>query len=166
MHKLIVGLVAVTLTAGIAEATLAAAAGNTVTVPTKAPARAAIQWNGTVPVGADPTGDTSCTNGSILPPEQHKFTVKVPAGAYKKVDATMSLFVDSSPFLNGDFIELISPTGQSAGSDQQKKEMQVNVADPAPGTWTAVVCQFLPDDHSAGHAYQGTVVVATKKHKG
>jgi hypothetical protein len=165
MHKLIVGLVAVTLTAGVTEATLAAAAGNTLTVPTKAKAHAAIQWTGSVPVGADPTADT-CSGGSVLPPEEHKFTVKVPAGAYKKVDATMSLIVDSSPFLNGDFIELLSPSGQSVGSDQQKPEMQVNVADPAPGTWTAVVCQFLPDDHSAGHAYQGTVVVTTQKHKG
>lgn len=108
-------------------------------------------------------GHLQCRQRS--PPEQHKFTVVVPKGAYSKVDATMSLIVDSKPFLNGDFIELLSPTGQSVGTDQQKPEMQVNVADPAPGTWTAVVCQFLPDDRSGGHAYNGSVVIATKKHK-
>jgi hypothetical protein len=83
----------------------------------------------------------------------------------KVVDANMALIVDSKPFLNGDFIELISPTGQSVGTDQQKLEMYINVPDPTPCTWTAVVCQFLPDDTSAGHAYQGRVEVTTNKHK-
>lgn len=164
MRRLLVGLAALTLAAAVTEATVASAAGSSITVPNKAPAQKAIAWTGTVPVGMDPTGDT-CSAGSVLPPEQHKFTVVVPKGAYSKVDATMSLIVDSKPFLNGDFIELLSPTGQSVGTDQQKPEMQVNVADPAPGTWTAVVCQFLPDDRSGGHAYNGSVVIATKKHK-
>lgn len=164
MRKLLIGLTVAAFAAGAMEATVASAAGNTITVPKTAPASTAISWTGTVPVGADPTA-VNCTGGSLATPEKHKFKVAVPKNVYKTVDAMMALIVDSKPSLNGDFIELISPTGQSVGTDQQKPEMEVNVPDPAPGTWTAVVCQFLPDDTSAGHTYQGTVTITTKKHK-
>jgi hypothetical protein len=165
VNKVVVGLIAVAITASAAEASVASASGaSAVTVPKKANAKVTTSWTGTVPLGSDPTA-TACSAGSVLPPETHKIAVKVAPGAYKVVDANLALVVDSSPTLNGDFIELIDPSGQSVGTDQQKPEMTVNVPNPVPGTWTAVVCQFLPDDRSGEHPYQGRVEVTTTKHK-
>lgn len=138
-----------------------AAAGTSITVPAKGPTQVATTWTGTVPLGVDPEG-LSCTQGSLLTPEKHTFTVSVAKGAYGVVNAVMSVTVASQPFLNGDFMELLDPSGHSVGTDQQKPQMEVDVANPVAGKWTAVVCQFLPDDASNGHAYDGQVTITTK----
>src|SRR5205085_1602919 len=104
-----------------------------------------------------------CSKGAVQEgTDTHKINVTVAPGAYKTVKAKMSLIVDSSPSpLNGDFIELVDPTGTSAGIDQQKKEMEVDVTNPMPGTWTAYVCEFLPDQVPS-HDHQAQIVIKTK----
>lgn len=138
----------------------AGAAGSSLTVPAKGPAKTSTSWSGTVPLGLDPTAQ-SCSQGSKLSVEKHTFTVAVPKGAYNIVNASLALTVESNPFLNGDFIELLDPSGQNVGADQQKAQMEVDVPNPEPGTWTAEVCQFLPDDHTDGHPYTAQVTITT-----
>jgi hypothetical protein len=150
----------------IALAPGAHADGEKVTVPTVAGKKVTTSFTGKFPLGTNMTtfvtNDGHC-QGNLDPfNSAHTFNVVVPAGAYKKVKAKLNVAISSSPVLAGDFMELLDPQGNSVGTDEQKPTIEVEVINPAPGKWTVLTCQFIPD--SAGdHAYTGTFTVSTKK---
>ena len=139
-----------------------------VAVPNAGPKTVSATWTGTLAPGISAFLGTDlssgqCSKGALTEgTDTHKINITVPAGAYNTVKAKLAFIVDSSPSpLNGDFIELVDPTGASVGADQQKKEMEVDVTNPMPGTWTALVCEFLPDQVPS-HDYQAQIVIKTK----
>ena len=143
----------------LVAATTAQAAANSVTVPKAGPKTVTTSWSGTVPMGVSTTF-SDCKGNADWTYDSHPFQVTVQSGAYKVVKAKLAYVVSSSPLLNGDFIQLIDPAGNSVGVDQQKKTMEVDVDNPSPGTWTALVCSFIPDSASS-HAYETTVTITT-----
>ena len=147
----------------------AGAAGNSITVPKAASKTVAIHWAGTYTTGTNfPTFFTAVPDCKDAPSQMvtsHVFTVAVPKGAYNAVKAKMFVDVESSPFpLNGDFMEVLDPAGNSWGVDYQKEVMEVEVINPKPGNWTVLTCEFLPDT-VGDHPYKGTVTIKTSKKK-
>jgi hypothetical protein len=144
----------------------AAAAGDTaISVPAAGPMTVRTTFSGTVPLGGNVTlwadNPSSCKGDISQFVESHPIKVSVPTGAYDVVKANMSVTVDSSPTLAGDFIELLDPSGSSVGTDGQHPEDEIDVVNPQAGTWTLLTCMFIPD--SAGpHDYSGTVTIKTK----
>jgi len=137
-----------------------------VAVPKAGPVKTKpVTWTGTVPVGAailDPVGLTCSAQPAAQMYDSHDVKVTVPAGAYSVVKATMVITVQSSMgLLNGDFMEVLDPSGASYGMDRQKGEMVVEVPSPVSGTYKVLVCTFVPDDEP-DHAYTGSVMIKTK----
>lgn len=154
-------LVAITLGTAAVLAVPASAAGTSITVPAAGPKSVSVSWTGSVPATNLSTTFSDCQGDALKMYDAHKIHVTVPPTAYKVVKAKMSLIVDSSPTLSADFIELVDPSGNSAGTDQQKKEMEVDVTNPAPGDWTALVCSAFTDSVPS-HPYQAQIVITTK----
>ena len=139
---------------------------SSVVVPKTGPVKTKpVTWAGTVPLGStmlDPSLGLTCAGQPAAQMyDSHDVKVTVPAGAYNVVKATMVVAVDSSPTLNGDFIEVIDPSGASVGLDGQKGEMVVEVPSPVSGTYKVLVCTFIPDA-VPDHDYAASVMIKTK----
>ncbi|MDP9183103.1 MAG: hypothetical protein M3P04_10060 [Actinomycetota bacterium] len=166
MKRLTVTLVAAGLLLGANGADASNPGSSSVTVPKSGPVKTKpVTWSGKVPNGStilDPGFGLTC-NGqpSSQLYDSHSVKVTVPAGAYKIVKATMSIAVQSSPLLNGDFIEVLDPSGASVGMDGQKGEMVVDVFNPVPGVYKVLVCTFIPDA-VPDHDYTANVTIKTK----
>jgi hypothetical protein len=166
MKHLTVALAAAGLLLGAGGADASSPGSSSVTVPKSGPVKTRpVTWSGTVPNGStilDPSFGLTC-NGQPAAQlyDAHSVKVTVPAGAYKVVKATMTIAVDSSPTLNGDFMEVLDPSGASVGMDGQKSEMAVDVFNPVPGEYKVLVCTFIPDA-LPDHAYTANVTIKTK----
>jgi hypothetical protein len=159
MKRPALGLAAVALAMSVGLTHSASAAGDTVTVPKAGPKTVGLKWTGKYTAGLNWTS-LDCNGVPDSLRTAHPFTVKVPSGAYNLVRAKMMVTVESSPTLNGDFMELVDPAGNSAGIDMQASTMEVDVINPRPGQWTVLTCEFLPD--SVGdHPYTGRVTIKT-----
>jgi hypothetical protein len=164
--KVVTAALATAAVVGVVLAPGARADNEKVTIPSIAGKKVTTKFTGKFPLGTNMTTfvtDEGHCKGNVDPFNSvHTFNVVVPAGAYKKVKAKMYVSITSSPVLAGDFMEVLDPQGNSVGTDQQKPTIEVEVFNPAPGKWTVLTCQFIPD--SAGdHSYSGEITVTTKK---
>ena len=130
------------------------------TVPKAGPKTVAASWTGTVSAAQLSTTFSDC-EGNLGTVDAHTIHVTVAPGAYSVVKAKLTLTVDSSPTLSADFIELKDPSGAVAGTDQQHPEMSVEVSNPIPGNWTALVCSAFTDS-APSHDYTAEATVTTK----
>jgi hypothetical protein len=133
---------------------------SSITVPKAGPKTLSTAWAGTVSAVSLSTTFSDCS-GNLAGADKHVIHVSVAPGAYGVVKAKLALTVDSAPLVTGDFIELKDPSGQSMGVDQQHPEMYVEVSNPVPGDWTALVCSAFPDS-APSHDYKATVTITTK----
>lgn len=159
MKRPVIGMATLALAAAVGLAHSASAAGDSIAVPKAGPKTVSTKWTGTYTAGLNWTS-LDCNGVPDNLRTSHQFKVSVPSGAYSLVKAKMVVTVESDPTLNGDFMELLDPSGNSWGIDMQKSMMEVDVTNPKPGTWTVLTCEFLPD--SVGdHPYTGTVTIKT-----
>jgi hypothetical protein len=166
MPRRAVTLAALALCSSVVLAQGAGAAGTSVTVPKAANKTATMHWSGTYTTGTNLgtffTAVPDCKDATGQMVTSHAFNVAVPRGAYNLVKAKMFVDVESSPFLNGDFMEVLDPAGNSQGVDYQKEQMEVEVINPKAGKWTVLTCEFVPDT-PGDHPYTGTVTIKTSK---
>jgi hypothetical protein len=158
MKTLIVAGAALLL--GATSAVASSPDASSITVPKAGPKTITTAWKGTLSPGMNAPTFTGCKGNALPGADAHKINIAEAPGAYNVVKATMTVAVDSGPSLNGDFIELVDPSGDSAGTDQQHPEMTVQVMNPQPGTWTLLVCEFVPDSLPT-HDYSASLTIKT-----
>ena len=166
MKHAIVALAVTGLALGASGAEASNPGSSSLAVPKNGPVKTKpVTWSGKVPLGStmlDPGLGLTCAGQPASQMyDSHDVRVTVPSGAYKVVRATMVIAVQSSPTLNGDFVEVLDPSGTSVGMDGQKGEMVVEVPSPVAGTYKVLVCTFIPDS-VPDHDYSASVMIKTK----
>jgi hypothetical protein len=150
-------------TALLLGATSAAASSpdtSTVTVPAAGPKQVSTTWGGSVPLGLTTTF-SDCSGNAASTYDSHKIHVNVAKGAYNVVKARLEYVVDIHDTLQYafDFIELKDPSGGTVGIAQQTQEMSIEILNPVPGDYTALVCSFMP---TMPATYTASATVVTK----
>jgi hypothetical protein len=150
------------LVASVAAPGLAAQpARQSVTVPA-AGSTAEVTWTGTIPPGANPSGD--CTAEPSASSDVEEISVGVPSGLYDTTTASFAFTIEWDPSTGGEstndeILTVVGPGGEEAGSsDGGTTTETVTASDLVAGDYQIQACGFA---NAAPQDYSGTLTITS-----